>query len=350
MLPGHVRGRPYCRRHEHGRHRAPRRHHDSADAAAEVRPPSLSPSRASDFMTCPLLYRFRVIDRLPEPPSPAATRGTVVHAVLERLFDLPAAERTPARARALLAPEWERLLEAEPELGRAVRRRRGPRRVAHRRPQGLLDAYFALEDPTAARAGRARAVRRVRPRLRAAAARATSTGSTWRRAATCGSSTTRPAGRPGEGFEAKAMFQMRFYALVLWRLRGEVPAAAAAALPRQRRGAALRARRGRPAGHRAQGRWRCGTRSSGPPSTATGGPARASCATGATTRRSARPSAAPRPSCRSCPCPSCRRPGRRTSARHRTRPATRSDPAPALPPRVPGCFAAQRHRADPGTP
>jgi len=33
---------------------------------------SLSPSRASDFKTCPLLYRFRSIDRLPEPPSPAA--------------------------------------------------------------------------------------------------------------------------------------------------------------------------------------------------------------------------------------------------------------------------------------
>ncbi|MGH8879572.1 MAG: PD-(D/E)XK nuclease family protein, partial [Stackebrandtia sp.] len=44
--------------------------------------PTLSPSRASDFMTCPLLYRFRTIDRLPEPPSHAATRGTVVHAVL----------------------------------------------------------------------------------------------------------------------------------------------------------------------------------------------------------------------------------------------------------------------------
>lgn len=28
---------------------------------------------------------------------------------------------------------------------------------------------------------------------------------------------------PGEGFEAKAMFQLRFYALVLWRLRGVVP-------------------------------------------------------------------------------------------------------------------------------
>ncbi|CAM5578088.1 hypothetical protein SALBM311S_12268 [Streptomyces alboniger] len=59
---------------------------------------SLSPSRAGDFMQCPLLYRFRVIDRLPEKPSEAATRGTLVHAVLERLFDAPAAERTAPRA------------------------------------------------------------------------------------------------------------------------------------------------------------------------------------------------------------------------------------------------------------
>ncbi|NLG21049.1 MAG: PD-(D/E)XK nuclease family protein, partial [Actinomycetales bacterium] len=48
--------------------------------------PALSPSRASDFMQCPLLYRFRVIDRLPEPPSAAAARGTLVHAALERVF------------------------------------------------------------------------------------------------------------------------------------------------------------------------------------------------------------------------------------------------------------------------
>jgi putative RecB family exonuclease len=54
-----------------------------------IAPATLSPSRASDFMQCPLLYRFRVIDRLPEKPSEAATRGTLVHAVLERLFDAP---------------------------------------------------------------------------------------------------------------------------------------------------------------------------------------------------------------------------------------------------------------------
>lgn len=79
-------------------------------------PTSLSPSRASDFMQCPLLYRFRVIDKLPEKPSEAATRGTLVHAVLERLFDAPAAERTPPRAKALIPGQWDRLLETKPEL------------------------------------------------------------------------------------------------------------------------------------------------------------------------------------------------------------------------------------------
>ena len=77
---------------------------------------SLSPSRAADFKNCPLLYRFRTIDRLPEQPSSAATRGTVVHAVLERLYDLPAADRTVSAAQALVEPQWQRLLAESPEL------------------------------------------------------------------------------------------------------------------------------------------------------------------------------------------------------------------------------------------
>src|ERR1700678_1408600 len=81
---------------------------------ARPRGPALSPSRAADFMTCPLLYRFRVIDRLPEAPSPAAARGTLVHAVLERLFDEPASDRTPQAARGLLPAQWDRLLAEEP--------------------------------------------------------------------------------------------------------------------------------------------------------------------------------------------------------------------------------------------
>src|SRR5882757_2691340 len=77
---------------------------------------SLSPSRAADFKNCPLLYRYRCVDRLPQAPSRAATRGTMVHAVLESLFDLPAAERTVAAARDLLPAAWQRVREEEPAV------------------------------------------------------------------------------------------------------------------------------------------------------------------------------------------------------------------------------------------
>src|SRR5512138_2311581 len=72
-----------------------------------VRRPALSPSRASDFKQCPLLYRFRAVDRLPEVPTTVQVRGIVVHAVLEELLGLPAAERVPQRAHALLAQAWQ---------------------------------------------------------------------------------------------------------------------------------------------------------------------------------------------------------------------------------------------------
>ena len=53
---------------------------------------AISPSRANDFKSCPLKFRFRVIDKLPEPPSVEALRGTLIHAVLEHLYDSPALE------------------------------------------------------------------------------------------------------------------------------------------------------------------------------------------------------------------------------------------------------------------
>ena len=70
--------------------------------ASALPPPSLSPSRAGDFLTCPLLYRFRAIDRLPEPPSTAQVRGSVVHAALEQLYGLPADQRGPQTVDALM--------------------------------------------------------------------------------------------------------------------------------------------------------------------------------------------------------------------------------------------------------
>jgi RecB family exonuclease len=108
---------------------------------------AISPSRAGDFMACPLMYRFRTIDRLPEAPSPDAVRGTVVHKVLEDLFDLPAGDRTPDRAADMLVPAWEVLLEREPELAEMFGGE-GPDVASWLAScRTVLDTYFDLEDP-----------------------------------------------------------------------------------------------------------------------------------------------------------------------------------------------------------
>jgi putative RecB family exonuclease len=183
---------------------------------------ALSPSRASDFMQCPLLYRFRVIDRLPSAPSPAAARGTLVHSVLERLFDLPAGGRTIEAAAAMVEPQWQALLAAEPELGDLVDET-DLAAVASwfGDAVSLIERWFTLEDPT-----------RLEPAERELYVETDLDGLTLRGYVDRLDLT--PAGEmrvvdyktgrsPSELFEAKALFQMKFYALVLWRLRGQVP-------------------------------------------------------------------------------------------------------------------------------
>jgi putative RecB family exonuclease len=182
---------------------------------------SLSPSRAADFKTCPLLYRFRSIDRLPERPSAAAIRGTLVHAVLERLFDLPAGERSPAAPEALLEPEWERLRSAAPELaGLFATAEELADWLASSR--ALLGGYFTLEDPNRlAPAERERLVEVVLDsglRLRGFVDRIDIAPSGAIRVVDY-----KTGASPREAFEGKALFQLKFYALVIWRTRGVVP-------------------------------------------------------------------------------------------------------------------------------
>ncbi|MFD0071385.1 RecB family exonuclease [Streptomyces sp. NPDC127166] len=190
-------------------------------------PSSLSPSRAGDFMQCPLLYRFRVIDRLPEKPNAAATRGILVHAVLERLFDVPAAERTAVRARAMVAGEWERLLAARPELAELFARDGGApasERVAEwlATAEQLVERWFTLEDPA-----------RLEPAEREVFVR-TTLDSGLKLRGIIDRVDVAPTGEvrivdyktgraPPPEYAADALFQLKFYALVLWRLRGTVP-------------------------------------------------------------------------------------------------------------------------------
>ncbi|MEV0970602.1 RecB family exonuclease [Microtetraspora glauca] len=182
---------------------------------------ALSPSRAGDFMTCPLLYRFRVIDQLPERPSAAAVRGTLVHAVLERLYDLPAEARTVAAAQELLEPQWRRLLEEEPEYA-GLFADDDEREGWLTQARGMVDRYFTLEDP-----------RRLEPAEREMYVEAVLDSGLLLRGyidrldvAPTGEVRVvdyKTGSAPGPEFEAKALFQMKFYALALWRLHGNVP-------------------------------------------------------------------------------------------------------------------------------
>jgi len=184
-------------------------------------PATLSPSRASDFMTCPLLYRFRVIDRIPEPPTPATARGTLVHSVLERIFDRPAGERTPATAADLVEPEWARMCEGDAGLAELFADADARSRFVAE-AHAALAGYFRLEDP-----------RRLEPAEREWYVEA-ELASGLKLRGYIDRLDASPAGElrivdyktgkvPLEAYEASALFQMKFYALVLWKLRGVIP-------------------------------------------------------------------------------------------------------------------------------
>ena len=82
------------------------------DVSTPVKIPRLSPSRAKDFVQCPKLYHYKAIEGRTTPPTIPTTRGTLAHAVFERLFDLPHEQRrTPDAALAFLEPCWQIMVE-----------------------------------------------------------------------------------------------------------------------------------------------------------------------------------------------------------------------------------------------
>lgn len=106
---------------------------------------SLSPSRAGDFKRCPQLFKFSAIHRIPTPPTVYQARGTTAHLALERLFELPAMDRTPERLSDLFRAAWLELKpRAFPDLfdGIEAERAWGIESLA------ILNNYFAMEDPT----------------------------------------------------------------------------------------------------------------------------------------------------------------------------------------------------------
>ncbi|OZD58978.1 recombinase RecB [Rhodococcus sp. 06-1460-1B] len=183
--------------------------------------PALSPSRAGDFKQCPLLYRFRAVDRLPEVSTEAQVKGTVVHAALEALYALPARDRVPTTARDLVDPAWDRVVAESPDIASLVPADDRPAFLD--RARALVDGYYELEDPTHFDP------ESCEQRVEIALDDGTPLRGFIDRIDVAPNGMIRvvdyKTGRaPREFTESKALFQMKFYALMIMRMRGVVPA------------------------------------------------------------------------------------------------------------------------------
>jgi putative RecB family exonuclease len=178
----------------------------------------LSPSRVSEFNNCPRLYKYRVIELLPEPPSIDAERGTLIHTILEDLFDLPAEERNHQSATAMAPSRWKDQIEAKPELANLVLNEK----EWLDRVEALLKNYFLLEKPESFEATHREMhleqdlttevyLHGYVDRIDVAP-----TGEVRIVDYKSGKS-------PKPGWEEKALFQLRVYALLYWRLHGVIP-------------------------------------------------------------------------------------------------------------------------------
>jgi len=109
-------------------------------------PTTLSPSKVASFSDCALAFRYSAIDRLPEPPTVAATKGTLVHLALEHLFERQPAERTLEAAHADLARAVTEISRDPEFIGLALDEAAADEFFAD--AAVLVTRYFELEDPT----------------------------------------------------------------------------------------------------------------------------------------------------------------------------------------------------------
>ncbi len=113
-------------------------------------PTSLTPSKVSSFKDCALAFRLSAIDKVPEPPAPAATKGTLVHRALQLLFwDEAPGQRTLAAARSKLEVAKSEML-LDPEFT-GLQLDDEARDVFFDEAETLVARYFELEDPNEVR-------------------------------------------------------------------------------------------------------------------------------------------------------------------------------------------------------
>lgn len=109
-------------------------------------PATLTPSKISAYASCPLAFRFSVVEHRPEPPSLPAVRGTLVHKALQNLFSyVDAGSRDREAAEVALQRAWAELADDHDLVGLELDETQRDRLV--RQTSVLVDRYFELEDP-----------------------------------------------------------------------------------------------------------------------------------------------------------------------------------------------------------
>ena len=183
-------------------------------------PLALSPSRCGDYLQCPLLFRFRALDRLPEPKTVAQVKGTLVHAVLEEMHKLPREQRLYPAAVKQLKPTWADMCAKDKDLLELVPEEELYDFLVECR--SLLRGYFEMENPQGFDAYATEMyVDTVLPNgvpVRGFIDRVD--------VATTGQVRVvdyKTGKKPLPRYSDQAKFQMRFYALVYWRLYGRIP-------------------------------------------------------------------------------------------------------------------------------
>lgn len=188
-------------------------------ANTQVRPLALSPSRVSDYETCPLKYRLRAIDRLEEPETIAQVKGTLVHSVLEAMHQAPREERTFPAAVKQLKPHWEQLCQQ-----RETRRELVPEADYYNflvECRDLLRGYFQMENPQGFDAHACEQY--VEDNLDGIPVRGFMDRVDVAPTGEVRIVDYKTGKKPAPRFQASALFQMRFYALVYWRQHDHIP-------------------------------------------------------------------------------------------------------------------------------